>query len=249
MIRQHVMTRSNEDGAGFRLRSLEVSRLEGLSDAVFGFAVTLLVVSLEVPQTFDQLMALMSGFISFALSFAILILIWYDHYTFFRRYGLEDGWIITLNSALLFVVLFYIYPLKFMFSAIVVRMTGLGRSTGVVPFTWEQGPMLMMIYSLSIFVVFLLLFLMYLHAYRRRDALALDPLEVHMTRASLQSHGIWMVVALLSILLAWRGGPRLTPFAGLLYCLLGPLQGWNGAVMGKRGLALKAAREQAPAAA
>ena len=249
MIRQHVMSRSNEDSSGFRLRSLEVSRLEGLSDAVFGFAVTLLVVSLEVPQTYDQLMALMSGFISFALSFAILILIWYDHYTFFRRYGLEDGWIITLNSALLFVVLFYIYPLKFMFSAIIVRMTGLGRSTGVVPFTWEQGPTLMMIYSLSIFAVFLLLSLMYLHAYRRRDALSLDALEVHMTRASLQSHAIWMVVSLASIVIAWIGGPLITPFAGLLYCVLGPLQGWNGMVMGKRSIRLRAQREEAAAAA
>ena len=33
----------------------EVSRIEGFSDAVFGFALTLLVVSLEVPDNFDGL--------------------------------------------------------------------------------------------------------------------------------------------------------------------------------------------------
>ena len=39
-----------------RLRGREVSRIEGLSDAVFGFEITFLVVSLEVPNTFDELL-------------------------------------------------------------------------------------------------------------------------------------------------------------------------------------------------
>src|SRR5689334_20313949 len=117
MLRTALITSDDVDGNGFRIRSREVSRLEGLSDAVFGFAITLLVVSLEVPNTFDELMTLMRGFVAFAASFAVLIMIWYEHYTFFRRYGLEDLWIIVLNSALLFVVVLYIYPLKFMFSA------------------------------------------------------------------------------------------------------------------------------------
>jgi uncharacterized membrane protein len=41
---------------GFRWRSHDISRFEGLSDAVFGFAITLLIVSLEVPRTFDELL-------------------------------------------------------------------------------------------------------------------------------------------------------------------------------------------------
>jgi len=42
------------DGAPrFHLRSESVSRLEGFSDTAFGFAITLLVVSLAVPTRFD----------------------------------------------------------------------------------------------------------------------------------------------------------------------------------------------------
>jgi uncharacterized membrane protein len=104
MLRAAIAPSADVDGHGFRIRSREVSRLEGLSDAVFGFAITLLVVSLEVPNTYEELRNLMRGFVAFGASFAVLIMIWYEHYKFFRRYGLEDLWIITLNSMLLFVV-------------------------------------------------------------------------------------------------------------------------------------------------
>ena len=63
------LANSAVDGSGFRIRSREVSRLEGLSDAVFGFAITLLVVSLEVPETFEELEIMMQGF---GFSYALL---------------------------------------------------------------------------------------------------------------------------------------------------------------------------------
>ena len=47
---------------GFRMRGREVTRLEGFSDAVCGFALTLLVFSFDVPRTFDNLMNAIRGF-------------------------------------------------------------------------------------------------------------------------------------------------------------------------------------------
>ncbi|HXI27056.1 MAG TPA: TMEM175 family protein [Vicinamibacterales bacterium] len=84
----------------------EVSRIEGFSDAVFAFAITLLVVSLEVPKTFDELAAVMRGFPAFAICFALIFQVWRRHYRFFRDYDLEDNTVITLTGVLLFVVLF-----------------------------------------------------------------------------------------------------------------------------------------------
>ena len=38
---------------------------------------------------------------------------------------------IGLNAALLFVMLFYVYPLKFMFGALIREITGLDRASPV----------------------------------------------------------------------------------------------------------------------
>src|SRR5438105_14902056 len=98
---------------GFRWRSHEITRVEGFSDAVFGFALTLLIVSLEVPKTSTELLATMRGFGAFVVTFMILARLWYSQFTFFRRYALEDRVTITLNLVLLFTVLFFVSPLKF----------------------------------------------------------------------------------------------------------------------------------------
>lgn len=59
--------------------------MEAFSDAVFAFALTLLVVSLQVPKSYGELMNLMSGFPAFACCFGVLLWIWYEHNLFFRR--------------------------------------------------------------------------------------------------------------------------------------------------------------------
>ena len=171
---------------GFEWRGREVSRLEGLSDAVFGFAITLLVVSLEVPQSVAELLHAMRGFFGFALSFALLFRLWSYQYRFFRRYGLEDPTTIRLNGVLLFVVLFFVYPLKFMTQALTDFFLGGGLATfrpGVLTKALAGGgyDLLLMFYG-GFGTVFLVLGLMYLHAYRMRDEIGLNALEALDTR-------------------------------------------------------------------
>src|SRR5262249_31078981 len=145
-----------------------------------------------VPRTFPELLASMRGFVAFGICFAILVWVWYQQYLYFRRYGLEDVTSIFLNSVLLFVVLFYIYPLKFLFRLLIDQLSG--RSL-VVPaadgrlepaIVRSQVPLLMEIYGAGFVAIFAVLALLYLHAYRKRAELALTPLEVFDTRESIQ---------------------------------------------------------------
>lgn len=226
--------------SAFRWRGNEISRIEGLSDAVFAFAVTLLVVSLEVPQTFNELAATMRGFGAFAISFVLLFSVWFTQYKFFRRYGLRDTPTVLLNAALLFVVLFYVYPLKFLFTYLVNRFTGghgevrLPNGTLEAMLEGDQMASLMLIFGIGYLAVFVVFVLLYWHAYRKRAALDLNQLEVFDTRNSIQECALNCGVALFSMGLLLVGGPRFAGLSGISYMLTGVVMGVNGTVMGAR---------------
>jgi type IV secretory pathway TrbD component len=196
----------------FRWRSREISRLEGLSDAVFGFAITLLIVALEVPKTSGELLETMRGFASFAITFTLLYLLWYRQFTFFRRYGLEDAPTVALNGALLFLVLFFVFPLKFFLGTMVDRLMGAPRTirlpNGAVERVIQPGHMslLMSIYGLGFTAVSLIFFLLYVHAWRKREELHLNELEVFDTRRTLEANAHTVVIGALTVATAWVTG-------------------------------------------
>jgi uncharacterized membrane protein len=215
----------------FRWRGEDVSRVEGFSDAVFAFAVTLLVVSLEVPKTFDELLATMRGFFGFAICFYLLLIVWYEHYKYFRRYGLNDSPTLWLNSALLFIMLMYVYPLKFLFTYLIDLLFGFAQSEKIEA---SQVPLLMVVYGAGFVAVQLLFLLMYLRAYSLRDTLELDARELSVTREEVQSCLLNISVGLASVAIAVFGGVATVSWAGYVYALLFPLQTINGRVMGSR---------------
>jgi len=192
MLRDKLAARHVHKPHEFRWRSREISRLEGLSDAVFGFAITLLIVALEVPRTSGELLETMRGFISFGLTFALLYSLWYRQFVFFRRYGLEDRGTAILNGALLFVVLFFVFPLKFLLGALVDRLLGyemvrLPNGTLERALRPEHMPVLMSIYGLGFAAVFVIFALLHAHAWRQREELDLNEIERLDTRHAIQA--------------------------------------------------------------
>ena len=211
----------------FHWRAGEITRLEAFCDVVFGFAITLLVVSLEVPRSFRELMDVMRGFLPFAACFAQFVLIWITHYRFSRRYGLEDAYTVFLNVLLLFLVLFYVYPLKFLFTHLLGGLVGMESIESI---SLSDTSVLMQVYGMGFAAVFALFALMYLHAYKLREKLKLSPVESLVTRASLQENVALMLFGLVSFFVAFKQ-PGLS---GSLYMGIGIFFWIHARIMGKR---------------
>ncbi|MGY3213852.1 TMEM175 family protein [Mucilaginibacter sp. HD30] len=180
-------------------RSHEPSRLETFSDAVFAFALTLIILSIEVPKSFEELIEIMSGTLSFAACFAILFNIWNSQNMFFRRYGVNDSYTIFLNAVLLFVVLVYAFPLKFLCDLLLVGNKYHEGGKELIKLNREQIQPLMLIYSTGFFTIYLLFYLMYSHVKKFVVELELTASEIWETKTLTNINLICMGICALSI--------------------------------------------------
>lgn len=232
MIRQLF---SNKDQEHFHLRGKEPGRLENFSDAVFALAITLLLISTSPPTNFEQIKRFTLELIPFIMCIALIILIWYEHYQFFSRYGLRNGRVVLLNTLFLVIVLFYVYPLKFLTKlslfgvAILFDLDWLAESLrGMI--RGEDVSDLMIIYGIGAASIFLVLTLMYRYAYKSADALQLSSFERFETRMSIRTNLLMAGVPLISVLVAfilkphWSGGM----ISGFCYFLYSPVMYIHG---------------------
>ena len=204
-------------------RGGDISRLESFTDAVFAIAITLLVVSHDVPKNFYEFKSVMWGFIGFGVTFTMLVFIWLTNFKFHRRYGLEDGVTIFLNSLFIFLVLFFIYPLKFL-AQVLINWGILNRGFGIDFNIGFSGGFeyydIFIIYGLGGFAIWFVIILMYLHAYNMREILDLDNDELEITRDTILANSIVCLVILISIILAIF---EVGNWPGLIYLFITPL--------------------------
>ena len=225
----------------FRYRGMSQTRIETFSDTAFALAITLLVLSSSVPETFVELKTSMKNVLPFMLCICLITVIWYQHYLFFLRYGLQNARIVVLNVMLLCLILVYVYPLKYLmrfltefYIALFTRDFRsieadfgdlLGNSGG------NNMQYLMVVYGLGVVMIFLTLALMYAHAYRQREALDLNAYEQFATRSSLIMNLLQGGVALISVLIAATSlfgssySPIIAGFSYFLYPIVLPLAG------------------------
>ncbi len=211
MIREHLYNKKLGADPLFRWRGDEISRIEGMSDGVFAITITLLIISSANTNSFYNIWLTLRDLPAILVSFAMIIYAWYEHYIFFRRYGLEDSKTLILNALFLFLVMVLAYPLKFLCLFLWYLIIGVDTSQlFIIPtfasssFTeFTQRIYMMYFYSGSLFGVYLVLALMHLRAYLLRKELELDNVETLITISALSQHCVTIILAFVSIIVLY----------------------------------------------
>lgn len=186
-----------------------ISRIEAFSDAVFAFAATLMVVNFDMNENIALVETRGVSIFSFGVSFFVLVGLWVLHYNFFRRTNYMDYWIITINAILLFVVLYYVFPLKSLITS----------WFGDEKITQDGLATLFELYSLGFVFIFLCLSLMYYRAYKKSKEVD-NSLDLFFYA---RHFGIFVIVSIVSVLLATFNVGLKYGIPGLIYFILGPL--------------------------
>lgn len=224
MIREEISRQLDHD-PNFRWRGEAVTRIENLSDIVFALALGMLVSASAPPANFAALQTHFLNIFPVAAGFALLLAIWNAHFTFFRRYGVADTWIIVLNAALLLVILFFAYPLRLIFDSLLAFILGAtgdwSRMGGLGLATYADAGVLMGYYCIGYGLVYVLIQSMYRHALRRADHLGLNDSERVMTRRSIWNYRAHVLVTVVvGVLAVWT---PVGPMAGMLFALMWPI--------------------------
>ena len=209
---------------GFRLRGMEMTRTETFTDAAFAFALTLLVISVDsIPANYDELIVAVQGIPAFGLSCMLLFLFWYGHWNWSRRYGLEDFPSIVLSFFLVFVMLCYVYPMKFVTSAFVEWVSGqrIDANPQDAPIqSFDELFGIFTIYSTGFVALCVAVLLLYWRAWQRREELGLNEVERYVTRSELGSWSILIAVGVIAILMGIFAPRSMLTMPGWAYLLL-----------------------------
>ncbi len=226
----------NYEHAEFRMRGKEPGRLENFSDAIFALAITLLLISTSPPTSFEQVRRFAYELFPFLVCITLIMLIWHEHFQFFLRYGLRNSRMLVLNTLFLAIVLFYVYPLKFLTKIIILFPIGLlvndqtllSDLSGMIR-AQDMGQ-LMIIYGLGATFVFTVLMQMYRYALSKADELGLNELERFDTKVSIRTNLLMASVPMVSVILSiifinsWLAGP----VSGFVYFLYTPIMFMHG---------------------
>jgi hypothetical protein len=218
---------------GFRMRGLEMTRLEVFIDASFAFAVTMLVISFDsIPRSYDEVMFAVKSIPAFILAVAQLVWIWNTHNVWSRRFGLDTTYTVFISAALLIVVLIYVYPMRIMAGGMFSWLTYDYLPANFRQITLDELRDMFIFLGIGFIALSLVFVQMYRYAVRLKDELLLSDFELFESRTLAIMWFGAAAIGLICVILAIILPSQLVPFSGFSFVLLGP---WFPLVRARRG--------------
>jgi hypothetical protein len=207
---------------GFRMRGLEMTRIEVFVDAAFAFAVTMLVISFDaIPTSYAEVVLAIKGIPAFIVAVIQLVWIWYTHNKWSRRYGLDTAYTVVLSTALLIVVLIYIYPMRIMAQGFFAWISSDYLHISFSSISYQELAAMFVFLGIGFVALCLVFVLMYRYAGSLKKELLLSDIESYETKTLeylwLGAAGVGIICITLALLLP----PPWVPFSGFAFALLG----------------------------
>src|SRR6266704_1157462 len=174
--------------SGFRLRGIQMPRLETFIDTAFAFSI------------------------------AVLSIFWRGHWLWSRRYGLEDGASILISWTMIVTILIFIYPLKAIFGSMWYYLSDgqVGQRLSLHT-TESQARTIFAIYALGTIAVSAEILLLNLRAWQLRKPLRLNARERLVTCSELTGWSIPVNVGIVSLVLALTVPTEKIAWSGWVY--------------------------------
>jgi hypothetical protein len=206
----------------FRMRGLEMTRLEVFIDAAFAFAVTMLVISFDaIPRSYDEVILAVKSIPAFVVAVAQLVWIWHTHNIWSRRFGLDTTYTVFISTALLIVVLIYVYPMRIMAGGMFDWMTDGYLPSNFKNITLDELRDMFIFLGIGFVALSLVFVQMYRYAISLKDELLLNDSELFESGTlAIMWYGA-AAIGLICVLLALTLPTQLVPFSGFSFALLG----------------------------
>jgi len=206
---------------GFRLRGLEMTRLEVFIDAAFAFAVTMLVISFDaIPRSYDEVMFAVKSIPAFVVAVAQLVWIWHTHNVWSRRFGLDTAYTVFISTCLLIVVLIYVYPMRIMAGGMFSWFTNGYLPSNFEFITLDELRDMFIFLGIGFIALCLVFVQMYRYAVKLKDELLLSDHETFESRTLAVMWAGAAGIGLICVVLAVVLPNQLVPYSGFSFLLL-----------------------------
>jgi hypothetical protein len=206
---------------GFRMRGLEMTRLEVFIDAAFAFAVTMLVISFDsIPRSYEEVMLAVKSIPAFILAVAQLVWIWHTHNVWSRRFGLDTTYTVFISAALLVVVLIYVYPMRIMAGGMFAWISSDYLPSNFNFITLDELRDMFVFLGIGFIALSAVFVQMYRYATRLKDGLRLSDYELFVSKTVTIMWSGAAVIGLICVILALVLPLRFVPFSGFSFALL-----------------------------